>query len=211
MTPPRSARSPSWRRALALLPAAAALAGCVTLFPKTPPAQLYRFEAQVPPAQAAAAGPEVLVQESSLDFDQAAGGDRLLTTTGDEVAYVAGARWASPASELFDAAVAHGFDAAGGRVRLVPPGPAHVAYRLKLAVTRFEAEYANGAGAPPTIQVRLHAVLERQDDLSIVGEKDFDEPASATENRVGAMVAAYDQATSKTVADLVSWVAATVR
>jgi cholesterol transport system auxiliary component len=203
MTPPRPAR-------LALtLPLALALGGCITLFPKTPPAQLYRFEAtvaQAPPA----AGPAVLVQANTLDFDPASAGDQMLTVSGDQVAYVAEARWASPASELFEAALAHGFDAGGGRVRLVQPGPSRAAYRLKLDVTRFEADYANGPGAPPNIVVHLHATLERQENLAVVAEEDIDENAPASENRVGSMVGAYDAATSKAVSDVVAWVAQNV-
>jgi cholesterol transport system auxiliary component len=203
MTPLRPAR-------LALtLPLALALGGCVTLFPKTPPAQLYRFEASVAQAPPAA-GPAVPVQEASLDFDPAASGDQLLTVSGEQVAYISAARWAAPASELFEAALAHGFDAAGGRVRLAPPGPSKAAYRLKLDVTRFEAEYANGPGAPPNVVVHMHMTLERQENLAVVAEEDIDESAPASENRVGSIVGAYDAATSKAVSDIVAWVAQNV-
>jgi cholesterol transport system auxiliary component len=180
------------------------LSGCITLFPKEKPAQLYRFDATVPPATAAP-GPRFAVRGAGLEFDEAASGDRILTVTGDEAAYIEGARWASPASELFQEAVEHGFNTADGRAHLVGPGPAKADYRLNLQVTRFETRYAS-AGATPTVVVHVHATLERQSDLVVVAEQEFDHEAPAADNRVGDIVSAYDAATGQTVNDLVNWV-----
>jgi cholesterol transport system auxiliary component len=186
------------------------LGGCITLFEKQKPAQLYRFGAVVQPAPAGPGAP-FAVRGGPIAFDAAAGGDRLLTVTGDEAAYIDGARWVAPASELFQEAVEHGFTAAGGRGRLVGPGPARADYRLTLQVTRFEARYINGPAAAPTVVVHLQATLERQSDMTVVAEKEFDDQAAASDNRVGAIVSAYDAAAAQTVADLVNWVDETAR
>jgi ABC-type uncharacterized transport system auxiliary subunit len=54
------------------------------------------------------------------------------------------------------------------------------------------------------VVVRLHAALVRNDQ-SAVGEQDFEVHATATRNRVGAIVAAFDQATKDAIAQLVAW------
>lgn len=188
---------------LAALTAAAALAGCITLFPKTAPSQLYRFDAniQAPAAPASA----IALREGMLEFDPASAGDRILTVTGDQVAYVRDARWAVPATQLFDEALAHGFAASG--VRLVGIGESGQArYRLRVQVVHFETRYLGGAGAAPTVYVAVRATLDRQEDGALAGERAFEASVPASDNHVGDIVQAYDAATSKVVGDLVAWV-----
>jgi cholesterol transport system auxiliary component len=195
---------PAWTAAAALT-VSLGLSGCITLFPKEAPAQLYRFDVSLPAAPAAAGGP-ISVRIGALDFDAAASGDRLLTVDGDQVAYVGGSRWASPASDLFQESLRHAFNTAGGRARLVGPGPGKAEYRLIITVSRFEARYLSGPAAAPTVVVHLHGTLERQSDLGVVAEKEFDTTAPASDNRVGPIVEAYNQATTQAVGDLVAWV-----
>jgi cholesterol transport system auxiliary component len=181
------------------------LGGCVTLFPKTVPAQLYRFEATPAAASAPASpAPPVVVQAGVMGFDPAAAGDRLLTTRGDEVAYVADARWETAANTLFEQALDAGF-AASGRIRLVDVAAPKATYRLRLTVSRFETAYPPGKGATPSVVIQVHAALDREQDLSVVAEKDFEASAPAGEDRVGAIVDAYNVAVTKVVGDLVSW------
>ena len=189
---------------LAALAAVAALGACITLFPKTAPSQLYRFDAQV--QAPAASGPQVAVRVVALDFDPASAGDAILTVTGDELAYVQDGRWAIPASELFQEAVEHGFNAAGGQIRLVGISEASRAkLRLRLQVTHFETRYLNGPKAAPTVVVTMRATLNRQDG-SLIGEQPFDASVAAGDDTIGAIVQAYDAAVSKVVGDVVTWV-----
>jgi cholesterol transport system auxiliary component len=192
------------RAAALALALAAGLGGCVTIFPKAQPEQLYRFGEATPPSAAASAG-AVTVRAAGLEFDRAAASDQILTVRGDEVSYVGGGRWEVPAQVLFEAAVENGFGA-GGPVRYLPRGaPGHAQYALRLDVMRFEARY-EGASAAPTIVVRLAATLTRQSDATPVGERVFEARAPAAANRIGAMVDAFDQATAKVVAGLTDWV-----
>ena len=196
---------------LALAGAAAlavtALGGCITLFPAEKPVQLYRFDAQVQPP--ATAGRAFAVRTGSSYFDPAAAGDRIMTVDGDQVGYLEPGRWSSPANQLFDEAVAHGFNVASS-VRLVSPGQQATAkYRLVIAVTRFEARYVSGPTAAPTVMVTVRATLDRTSDQSQVDSKEFDAEVPAGDNRFGPIVQAYDQATSKVVGDLVAWVSQT--
>ena len=208
MTPRAPARLAA---ATLIIAASAALAGCVTLFPKATPVPLYRFGAQMQPnAQPAPA--TFTVRSGGLGFDRAASGDAILTANGDEMAYIKDARWVTPASQLFEAAVQRGFEAEGGPARYLGPGQTgHSDYVLRLDVLRFEARYDAGVGAPPTVVVRLRAALSKQSDLALVGERVFEENAPASANRVSAISSAYNQATTKVVTDLVSWVDQTGR
>jgi cholesterol transport system auxiliary component len=195
---------------LAALPFAAALAlglaGCVTLFPKEKPAPLYRFSTSFQAAQAAP-GPRFAVRSGVVDFDPASEGDRILTVDGDQVAYVGDARWDVAAVQQFEAALAKGFDETGGPARLVGSGhPGKALYRLKVAVTQFEARYDHGPTAPPTIVVKATATLDKEVDSTLVGVKDFSAEVPASDNRVAPMVSAYGAATSKVIGDLVAWV-----
>ena len=199
------------RRAARLLLAigcATSLAACITLFPKEKPAQLYRFGDHV--TAQAGAGPGFAVRSAGFEFDRAAAGDAILTVSGDQVAYIGGARWAVAAPLLFEAAVRRGFDAPGGAVRLISAGEAGQAkFVMRLNVNRFEARYDAGPNAAPTIEVGLRAVLTRTADQSLVGAQLFEVKAPASDNSASAIAAAFDHATDDVVGQLVSWVAQT--
>ncbi|HRD46080.1 MAG TPA: ABC transporter, partial [Caulobacter sp.] len=91
------------RLAIAVLAVAAVgLSGCISLFPKAEPAQLYRLQAKTT-AEAAPAGPPFGVLRLTTAFPRASAGDRILTIgDGGQAAYIAGARWVSPAAVMFD-------------------------------------------------------------------------------------------------------------
>jgi cholesterol transport system auxiliary component len=190
------------------LTVAVGLSGCISLFPKVKPAGLYRFGDSAPVA--AAKGPPatlVGVLKAPTVFTRAAAGDRLLTMTGAEAAYVAGARWVSPAGVLFDEAVSRAFYTDSGRARLIGRGEAGKAdAMLRLEVRAFETDYVNGADAPPEVVVQVRAVLTRTSDRALIGDKVFDARVPASVNRVGAIVQAYDQSVDKVLTDTVAWV-----
>ena len=97
-------------RTLTVVLAALSTSACVSLLPKSDPAQLYRFDVEPARAEAAATDSQVGLLKPPARFTQAAAGDRLLTVTGGQAAYIAAARWVAPANVLFDEAVARGFD-----------------------------------------------------------------------------------------------------
>ena len=194
-------------RLAAIAALALTLGGCVTLFPKAEPEQLYRFgsEAQAAPAGGSA---KYAVLEDSIGFDRLASTDRILTVDGDKVAYIKGGRWAVPAPLLFDASVRRAFDSAGGPDRLIAPGEAsRPDFVLKLDVLRFEARYEQGPAAAPTIVIRIHAALNRGADHALVAERTFEVKVPASDNRIGAIVSGFDQGTSQALGQVVQWVA----
>jgi cholesterol transport system auxiliary component len=196
-------------RALAGLTLTALLSGCISVLPKEPPAQLYRFGdfATAVPAPTTPAAPGFTVEALPISFDRPAAGDAILTRTGEEAAYIKGSRWVGAAQSLFESAVSRAFVAAGGPVRLMSRGePSRPDYLLKLDVLRFEAHYDQGQGAPPSIVIELNATLSHSGDHALAGERLFQAKVTADANRAGAIVAGYDQATRKVLSDLVAWV-----
>jgi cholesterol transport system auxiliary component len=194
-------------RPIAIGACALALSGCVTLLPKSKPAQLYRFD---PPAAAAKTpSPPVAetigVYRANGTFQGAAAGDRILTVSGGEAAFLAGSRWVAPATVLFNEAISAAFDANPGRVRLISRGErAKRDYSLRLDVRNFEARYDSGVGNPPTVVVRVRATMTST-DLSKTSQRMFEATAEASDNRVGAIVAAYGEAVGQALDDLVAW------
>jgi cholesterol transport system auxiliary component len=202
-----SARKTLLRAAAAAL-AALALAGCISVLPKAKPAQLYRFGAPPPTEGMArdATPPRVALLKAPASFARAVGGDRILTVSGAQAAYVAQARWMAPAAGLFDEATAQAYDANTGPARLVARGEvASADYVLKLDMRNFEAVYEYGPKAPPVVLVRLRAIVTKTSDRGLAGEQIFESRVKASDNRVGAIVAAFNQASGEVLGKLVSW------
>lgn len=193
-------------RAGAVVGIGIALSGCITLFPKTKPAQLYRFDGG---GEAAAAPGEATANRVGIvrvrgAFNSAAATDRIMTVTGAQVAYVAEARWAQPAVTLFDESVTRAFNRQSGPVRLVARGdPGRAPYSLRLDVERFEAAYDQGGKAAPDVRIEIHAVLIRAADRSVVKDQTIATHARAADNRVGAIVQAFELATRQALDEVV--------
>ena len=184
---------------------ALALAGCVTLFPKTKPVQLYRF-GDHPTVSTSGTGATFGVLGTEPTFTQAAQGDRILTVTGEETAYIADARWVAPAAVLFDEAEVRAFEAAGGPARLVKRSDvAAPKLVLRLSVETFEVDYPVPGPHSPTVTVQVHAVLVRSLDRQVVAEKTFTLQKPVRENRMVGIVAAFDAATGQALSQIVDW------
>lgn len=182
------------------------LAGCASmLFGGGDPAQLYRFGSEAAPTTAVS-GSRFGVLKSKTDFVEAAAGDKILTVTQGQAAYVKDARWVSAASILFDELVDRTFQGSDGRARLITRGEvAKADYVLKLDVRTFEARYPAPKMAPEVV-VETRALLTRNDDREVVGERVFTANVQASENRVGAIADAFDRASDQVVGDIYTWV-----
>jgi len=192
---------------LAGLLALVCLASCVTLLPSAKPVRLYRFGVDsMPTREQDVSEHRSLVRLAQTRFEDAASGDRLLTSRGNEIAYIGNARWVSPASELFDDAVRVSFRDHKG-VRLLGQGEPRVAdYILALDVERFEARYADASNAAPTVKVSFRASLNPESSGAPTKSLVFSEEASASSNTVGAITQAFDVAVTKTLLRMANWV-----
>jgi len=193
-------------RVLVLGAAALSLSGCVTLFPKQVPAQLYRFGIAAPAEAPAKAEPQISVARANTTFTHGAESDQILTSTGDQVAYVAGARWVAPAVSLFDEAESAAFDQSAIHVRLARRGEmVQAPVGLRLDVETFEARYENGASAAPTVVVRIRAILTHIGDRKVLAAHTFEVSKPAEANRVGAIVTGFDAALTDCLGQVVTW------
>ncbi len=177
------------------------LGGCISLLPKTQPAQLYRFGAA--PAAPLSRPSSVAVFRTIGQFQEEASDDRILTVAGGKAAYIAQSRWVAPAETLFNQALSNAFDASP--IRLVARGQqGRFAYALRIDVRSFEARYDAGASAAPTVVVHVHAVLTKSDQ-SPIGEEEFEARVAASDNRVAAIVGAFDKAVGEVIGKIVGW------
>ena len=191
--------------------AALCLSGCISVLPKTKPAQLYRFG--LPSATSAPEGPtptadgQFAVRAVSLTFERAAASDRILTVDGDQAAYIAGSRWVTSAASLFEAAMTTAFDRHRGPARLLAPGEPSVAdYTLKVDVRSFEARYNHGPAAAPTVVVEAYAALVRRGDMTDDRHRLFTAETPASSNSLRGIAAAFSQSVAKVLGQLVAWV-----
>ncbi|ADG11540.1 ABC transporter [Caulobacter segnis] len=197
-------------RSIARLTAVAALAiglsACISVFPKTKPVGLYRFgEAEIS-ATKGPPGAMFGVLKSPSTFTRAAASDRILTSNQGQVAYIADARWVSPAFVLFEEAVARAFENDPGRARLIGRGEvAKADLVLRLEVRTFETDYVDGPKAAPEVVVRVRGVLNRNSDRVLVGDQVFEARVKAADNRVSAIVPAYDKAVAQVLGEVVAW------
>lgn len=188
---------------------AVSLSGCVSLLPKAKEAQTYRFggggEAASGASQISAAG-AFGVLKAPTGFVRAGAGDQLLTVLpGGETAYIAQARWVSPAQVLFDEALERRFDADPGPARLIARGEVGKAELvLKLDVRTFEAFYPDGADTVPTVRVEVRALITRNLDRSLVSDQLFTASVPASDNRVSAISAAFDKAVGEVLTQVVA-------
>ncbi|KRB40227.1 MAG: ABC-type transport auxiliary lipoprotein family protein [Pseudomonadota bacterium] len=194
-------------RVLSLTALAVSLSACISLFPKSDPAQLYRFDGVTKAADAAAPAPTARfgVVRAGGSFVQAASSDRILTVDGGKVAYVAESRWVSPAVTLFNEALTRAFDSSNGAARLMSRGEVGKAdYFLRVDVTKFEADYDHGLKAAPQVAVGLRVTLVRA-DRTLAGSTLIEAKVRASDNRVSSIVRAFDQAVGEALADLIGW------
>ncbi len=192
-------------RPIAATVALIGLSACALL--ATPdPVQTYRFGG-TPAASAPAsvvAGP-VQVALRRVEFPEAVEGDRLLGVTGTEVAYIAGARWVSPAADLYMESIENAFAAQATRVRLIGPRELTRGQRsLDIDVRSFEARY-DAPGLAPTIVVTARARLLVLPDRTVAAERVFTVEQPAAANRVSAIVEAFDTATRDLNTQIVAW------
>lgn len=183
------------------LTVALGLAACGSLLQsKSAPAAVYLLSAPAAsPGPAVAADLEVLKPRvrSGLNTDRIAAlyPDRHLD-------YYAGARWSGPVDEVVMDLALQSFRA-GANLRSVGDAGAHMTggYWLEIEVVDFQAEYAGSAA--PTVHVRFLARIGAPDG-HVLGHFEAATQRTAAENRLGAIIEAYNQSAGAALAELVA-------
>ncbi|MDP3399890.1 MAG: ABC-type transport auxiliary lipoprotein family protein [Brevundimonas sp.] len=186
---------------------ALAMGGCALL--STPdPVQLYRFG----PLDGGYVGERsmetVQVSLRRIEFPDSVSGQRILAVTGNEAAYLAGARWVADAEQLYAQSLEMAFSSDRSGVRLIGGRELTRADAgLDVDITTFETRYAT-PGAAPTVVISARARLLAMPARTVVSEQVFSVSQPASDNRVGAIVSAYDAATQDLNEQIVAWVEA---
>jgi cholesterol transport system auxiliary component len=192
-------------RSLVLAAAALAVSGCA-LLSSPDPVQLYRFgESGGTTASAVTVASPVQIRLRNVEFPSASRGDRILGVTGLEAAYIAGARWVSPAQQLMSQSIESAFGEQARTVRLIGQRELTPATRvLDIDVRTFEARY-DYAGAVPVVTISARARLLSFPERLVVAEEVITVSESAGENRVSAITQAFDLASREFNTRLVAW------
>lgn len=180
-----------------------ALAACGSLFEsKAPPPSVYllSFKANAPssaeiPVDLAVLKPRVRIGLGN-DYIAVLYPDRRLD-------HFAGARWSGPLDEVVQDLALQAFRArANFRTVRTDASAFGSGYWLEIDVVDFQAEYASGGG-PPNVHVHLLGRLGRSGDRHLLGQFDADERQPATDDRLRAIVEAYNQAADTALAAIV--------
>jgi cholesterol transport system auxiliary component len=180
------------------------LSGCTgSLFKsKAVPPSVYLLSAHAAPAQSAVAADLTVMRprlRAGLDTDRIA-----VLYPDKRLDYFADARWSGPLDEVVQDLTVQAF-AGGGRLRNVSADGSAFAsgYWLEVQVDDFQAQYAASGGAP-TVHVRFTARLGTAGDRKILGSFQATSDQAASDNRLTAIVDAFEHACDAALGQLVA-------
>lgn len=187
--------------------AALSVSACVSLLPESTPSGVYRLSSPAPRAWTGESW--TVVEVVPPQAPRGLAGDEIAIQLADQhIAYMAGARWISPAPRIVQNLIVDTFNATNSRLApALPEDGVRAEYELRLDLREFEAVYDNGDANAPLIRVRLGARLVATNGRRFVGSNVFVGEVRASANRVGAIIAAFDQAATGVSAELADWTA----
>jgi cholesterol transport system auxiliary component len=114
----------------------------------------------------------------------------------------AGSRWADEVPSMLEALVVDALRDSGAYHAVfgdAAPFPAD--YTVAITIRRFEADYSASERAP-TVHVVFEVAVGRRSDRALLGAFSIAAQQAAAENRMSAVVAAFEAATQRALADL---------
>jgi ABC-type uncharacterized transport system auxiliary subunit len=121
--------------------------------------------------------------------------------------YYADVRWSGPLDEVLQDLTVQQFHVNPG-LRNVSADVSVFAstYWLEIEVMEFQAEYS-AAGGPPTVHVHFQARLGNSGDRHVLARFEPDEHEAAVDNRMSAIVDAYNRAADNALTEIAEGVA----
>jgi cholesterol transport system auxiliary component len=195
------------RRAfLFAVPLLVAPAGC-SLVPDRPVAQIYRLSPQMEDPRGHAIPNSKLVVDlpsasKSLDTDRIA-----LAQGRIRFDYYADSVWTDRLPALLQSLMVEALEA-NGRIAEVDRDIYGLTqgYLLRTEIRRFEAQYGEQANGSPEVAVVLALQLTANPEGRLVGDTLISARAHASENKVDAVVIAFDGATGEALTQTVAWI-----
>jgi cholesterol transport system auxiliary component len=177
-------------------------AGCSGFRSNQPAMQVYTLDPVFTESTAATASTSTTLQvlrpqaAPGLDTERIA-----LRRSAQRLDYYAGSRWPAPLPEFVQSLAVEALRASG-KFHSVHADTATFAADevLQIEIRRWQAEYAGDN--PPVVHVQLLATLGRRADRGIVASVSADSSVTATENRMQAVVAAFQSAATAALSDL---------
>jgi cholesterol transport system auxiliary component len=198
------------RRLLVPIVAATMSACSGGLHSSAPPQQAYVLRAIPPPAQ------EPLVQEPSLRVmrplpSPGLESERIVLLQPDRrLSFYAASRWAAPLPDVVEALSVDTFRMSGAWSSVGDSRSSFPAdYILQITIRRFEADTTQGSA--PVAHVSLDCMLGRRTDRELIASFAVEAAENASENRLGAIVAAFERAANAALATAAEHAATAVR
>jgi ABC-type uncharacterized transport system auxiliary subunit len=203
------------KRTVLVALASVTLAACAgSLFKnKAAPPTMYMLGATRKTPAAAAPGDIVPAELAVLRPRVRAGldTDRIAALYPDRhMDYYADVRWSGPLDEVLQDLTVQQFHV-NPELRNVSADVSVFAsaYWLEIEVMAFQAEYS-AAGGPPTVHVHFQARLGNSGDRHVLARFEPDVREAAADNRMSAIVDAYNRAADQALSDIATGVAATL-
>jgi cholesterol transport system auxiliary component len=198
----------AWAAAAGLL-----AAGCVSVLPDVGPApQIYRLDGSSAGGVRAASleaveQSDVTVMVAEPMAPRALSTDRIAVVMGGgTLSYAAGSRWNERAPRVIQERILRAFEDDGRIAAAVRPEDAvQSRYEVRLDLLRFEAVYRDGDAAAPTVVAELRGKLIDRQSRDLVASMRFEAERRASDNRMGAIVVAFEMAMDDVGRTVVDW------
>jgi len=190
-------------RSWLLFPVALALGACSGVF-ESDLAAPQSYVLRLPPA--AVPEPSTSVGSVRVQRPEASPGlasERIALLRSDQrFDFYAASLWAAPAPDLIESVMIDTLRATGAFSAVFDDSaPFAPRYGLRCTLRRFEADYTKGGGAP-TVFVALDCTLGRNRDRELLASFTAAGSAAAREDRLNAVVAAFESATAAAMTEL---------
>jgi cholesterol transport system auxiliary component len=193
------------------------VAGCSSLLhSNAPPVQIYTLRASA--AASDSGTDQAAAVDASLRVAHPRAGPGLGTSqivllqSDHRLNVYAGSAWAADAPALLESLAVETLRGSGHwRSVEDAESPFPSDYLLQISIRRFDADYSAGTDAPPTVRVTLDCTLGREEGREIVATFVASGSAVAGANRLGEVVAAFQQATDAAMSSLSQQAAAAMR
>ena len=195
------------------------LAGCSSLLHSdAPPVQVYTLRGVATSASSDRGADPAAPIDASLRVAHPVAGPGLGTSQivlrqpDDRLNVYAASAWAADAPALIESLAVESLRESG-RWRSVEDAesPFPSEYLLQISIRRFDADYSGSADAAPTVHVTLDCTLGKEDARDITATFVASGSAVASANRLGEVVAAFQQATDAAMASLSQQAAAAMQ
>jgi cholesterol transport system auxiliary component len=190
--------------ALMLACGLATLSGCGSLLESTIAApQAYVLRLPAPTAPAAAAQPAGSLRVQRPEAGPGLESDRIaLLRTDRRFDFYSASRWAAPAPDIVESVIVDHLRGTGMFAAVFDDSAPYLPhYILRCGLSRFESDYTLGGGTP-TAQVSLDCTFGRHRDRTLLANFTARGSSRASDDRLAAVVAAFETATATAISEL---------